>query len=199
MAKRGRPKKAGARNKGGRLVAAYDRGNDVVQARSASFACFQQGKADQQLGDQIGRAWAAGLLDGQDIDAAILRDAGRRYAQLYWHEYAAMAPKMGSSERASKGAANDQSEDRPGQVFQVLDRLVCSAGRDAMSALQDLCVNNWWFPDTSQPWVERMINSARRSAGVKVLGALAVQADHDRMASALQALLAITGTGVRPR
>ena len=71
QARRGRPRKAGARNAKGRLIVLPDRGNAVVQARAAMFARFQSGRADQQVGDQIGRAWAAGLLDGMECDAAI--------------------------------------------------------------------------------------------------------------------------------
>jgi len=192
QARRGRPRKAGARNAKGRLIVLPDRGNMVVQARAAAFARFQGGKADQQLADQIGRAWAAGLLDGQAHDAAILRDIGRRYGGLYWHEFAAHAPKTGQLERRDRTSANDASwDDNPGEYFRRLDALARNAGREAMAAMHGLCVDGWWFPDTDIGWVARLINSARGEAGVRAVGGLATAADRARMAGATEALLAM--------
>jgi hypothetical protein len=192
QARRGRPRKTGARNAKGRLIILPDRGNIVVQARAAAFARFQDGKADQQLADQIGRAWAAGLLDGQAHDAAILRDIGRRYGGLYWHEFANMAPKTGQLERRDRSSANDARwDDNPGEYFRRLDALARNAGREAVAALHGLCVDGWWFPDTDTGWVERLINSARDEAGVRVIGALATAADRARLAGAIEALLAM--------
>ena len=161
QARRGRPRKAGARNAKGRLILLPDRGNIRVQARSAAFARFQSGRADQQVADQIGRAWAVGLLDGLDHDAAILRDIGRRYGGLYWHEYAR------------------------------LDALARQAGRDAVAAMHGLCVDGWWFPDTNAPWVERLIQTAIYDAGGQPLGERASASDRARMMAAAEALAAM--------
>ena len=191
QARRGRPRKAGARNAKGRLIALPDRGNAVVQARAARFARFQDGKADQQIGDQIGRAWAAGLLDGHACDAAILRDIGRRYASLYWHEFAAMAPKMGTLERRDRGVANDTGDDRPGEYFRTLDMLARAAGHQAVSAMHSLCVDQWWFPDTDQPWIGRLIASAVGDAAGRADGTGARAEDRARIAAAVEALLAM--------
>jgi hypothetical protein len=192
QARRGRPRKAGARNAKGRLIALPDRGNDRVQARAAAFARFQSGRADQQVADQIGRAWAAGLLDGQACDAAILRDIGRRYGGLYWHEFARLAPKTGELERRDRTAANDAAwDDNPGEYFMKLDNLARHAGREAVAAMHAVCVDGWWFPDTNAPWVERLINSAVRDAGGHPLGELATPGDRARMAAAASALLAM--------
>jgi hypothetical protein len=191
-ARRGRPRKAGARNAKGRLIAVPDRGNLVVQARTAAFARFHGGRADQQLVDQIGRVWAVGLLDGQARDAAILRDIGRRYGGLYWHQFARMAPGTGQWERRDRTAANDCNwDDRPGEYFAKLDGLARQAGTDAVAAMQALCVDGWWFPDTDAPWISRLINSAVRDAGGHPLGDLATIADRARLAAAAEALLAM--------
>jgi hypothetical protein len=192
QARRGRPRKAGPRNAKGRLIALPDRGNIVVQARSLAFGRFQGGRADQQIGDQIGRAWAAGLLDGQVRDAAILRDIGRRYGGLYWHEFAHLAPKTGELERRDRTAANDAGwEDNAGEYFAKLDALARTAGREAVAAMHALCVDGWWFPDTNAPWVERLINSAIHDAGCRAPGALATAADRAKGKAAVEALLAM--------
>ena len=198
QARRGRPRKAGARTAKGRLIVPVDRGNAVVQARAMRFARFQGGKADHQLGDQIGRAWAAGLLDGYDCDAAILRDIGRHYASLYWHEYAALAPKTAAWERRDRSVANDGGEDRPGERFRILDVLVRDAGRDAADALEDLTVNAWWFPDSDKPWIARLIDSKLADRSVPAPGEGARAGDRERIAAACQALLAMAeGRGRR--
>jgi len=191
-ARRGRPRKAGARNAKGRLIVAPDRGNIIVQARTAAYARFQGGRADQQVVDQIGRAWAAGLLDGLARDGAILRDMGRRYGGLYWHQFASLAPKTGQLERRDRTAANDGIwDDVPGEYFARLDTLARGAGPMAMGAMHALCVDGWWFPDTDAPWVARLINSAVRDSGGRPPGDLATAADRTMIAAATEALLAM--------
>jgi hypothetical protein len=189
LARRGRPRKTGIRNAKGRLITLPDRGNDVVQARAARFARFQDGKAEQQVGDQIGRAWAAGLLDGQACDGAILRDMGRRYGSLYWHEFAAMAPRTGAWERRDRAAANDGGDDRPGEYFKILDTIARSAGRDAVAAMQALCVDGWWFPDIDQPWIGRLIDTALADAGGRAAAERPAEADRVKMAAAIEVLV----------
>jgi hypothetical protein len=192
QARRGRPRKAGTRNAKGRLIVAPDRGNMVVQARAAAFARFQSGRADQQVVDQIGRAWAAGLLDGYPCDAAILRDIGRRYGGLYWHEFAAMAPRTGQLERRDRAAANDANwQDNAGEYFARLDALARNAGRETVAAMHALCIDGWWFPDTDAPWLQRLINSAIGDAGGRPLGELATAADRAKIQAAAEALLAM--------
>ena len=191
QARRGRPRKAGARDSKGRLVALPDRGNMVVQARAARFAHSKDGKADHQVGDQIGRAWAAGLLDDCRYDAAILRDVGRSYGSLYWHEFAAMAPKTGALERRDRTAANDGADDRAGEYFRVLDALAHGAGREAVTAMHSLCVDSWWFPDTDQPWLERLINQALADARGRDEDHRPTSADRAKIAAAGEALTAM--------
>lgn len=192
QAKRGRPRKAGARTTKGRLIVTPDRGNIRVQARADAFARFQGGRADQQVIDQIGRVWAVGLLDGFGIDPAMLRDIGRRYGGLYWHQFAAMAPQTGQWERRDRAAANDAAwEDNPGEYFAKLDALARDAGREAVAAMQGLCVDGWWFPDTNAPWVERLLNTAMRDTGGRPEGDLAGPGDRLRIAAAADALAAM--------
>ena len=129
---------------------------------------------------------------GLDHDPAILRDIGRRYGSLYWHEFAALAPKTGQLERRDRGPANDPRwDDRPGDYFARLDALAQSAGRDAVAAMHGLCVDGWWFPDTNAPWIGRLINGAIRDGGGYPLGDVATAADRARMAAAAEALAAM--------
>lgn len=198
--RRGRPRKAGPRTAKGRLIATPDRGNQVVQARAAAFGRFHGGRADQQIVDQIGRAWAAGLLDGLACDAAILRDMGRRYGGLYWHQFARLAPQTGQWERRDRAAANDgEGDDNAGAYFIKLDMLARTAGREAMAAMHALCVDGWWFPDTDTPWLRRLINNAVKDAGGHPLGELADAADRARISAAAAALLAMTQGERRPK
>ena len=144
------------------------------------------------MADQIGRAWAVGLLDGLDHDPAILRDIGRRYGGLYWHEYARLAPKTGQLERRDRTTADEgNGADNAGAYFARLDALARQAGRDAVAAMHGLCVDGWWFPDTNAPWVERLIQTAIYDAGGQPLGERASASDRARMMAAAEALAAM--------
>jgi hypothetical protein len=191
QARRGRPRKAGARNAKGRLILLPDRGNIRVQARAAAYARFQSGRADEQVADQIGRVWAAGLLDGFGCDPAMLRDIGRRYGGLYWHQFAMLAPHTRALEKRDRAANDGRWDDNPGEYFARLDALARDAGREAVAAMHGICVDGWWFPDTDAPWVERLINTAIRDAGGHPLGELATVPDRARMAAAAEALSAM--------
>jgi hypothetical protein len=189
----GRPRKTGKRHPGGKLRQAcvVDRGNAFVQARSAAFAVFQGGKAGQQVHDPIGRAWAVGLLDGQAHDAAILRDIGRRYGALYWHEMAALAPRVGEFEPRSRGNPPANDDDPAGEAFDRLDALAKALGHAAYDAMQQLCVNQHWFPDMDPDWMEGLVNEARVKARAGVAGRLAHDCDRRMLALAVSALVAM--------
>lgn len=193
---RGRPRKTGERTASGRLRVVVDRGNDRVTERTARFVSFQGGKAGHQVHDQIGRAWAVGLLDGRDVDSAILRDKGREYGQLYWGEYAATAPGSFQAERRPRGVSNDTA-DPLGQRFAAIDDLARSVGHDAFTAMHGLCVDEWWFPDSNKDWVDRLINTAMLKAGRPVAGMIEMAGDHARLTLALDALIAMVGSGTK--
>lgn len=177
----------------------YDHGNDRVQARREDFRVFQGGKADQEIADPIGRAWAVGLLDGQAYDAAVLRDAGREYAGLYWMYYQGGAKTMqfGVVGRGSKGGGiQDQRERR----FNSMDDAArCDAGsfeqrriaQSAYQAMQALCVSTYWFPDDNPAWLDRLINEARAKARQSVVGELPVSGDRDMLDRAIAGLVAM--------
>lgn len=119
MARAGRKRKAGARNKAGRLIAIggprLDRGTAELRLHRALRAgpldpaaqrLWQRGKAEEaaasigigdhgQAVDAVGRAWLADLLAHPVRDGAAMRDAGRVLFKLYWAHYAELAPSGG--------------------------------------------------------------------------------------------------------
>ena len=119
MARPGRKRKAGARNRAGRLMAssplALDRGTAELRLQRARRAgrldpaterLWQKGRAEEaaaaigrddhgQAVDAIGRAWLAGLLVHPVRGGDAMRDAGRVLFKLYWAHYAELAPSGG--------------------------------------------------------------------------------------------------------
>lgn len=159
MAK-GRPRKIGARRRDGRLVSApRDQGNAFVQARRAAFAMFQGGKAGDQLGDAIGRAWAVGLLDGRRHDGATLRDLGRRYASLNAIVFAKTQMAVADPEPYAPGTGEGSSEDPIGERYDRLDRCARAAGSKERLAMRKLCVE--CSPDEDPLWLARLIACRR--------------------------------------
>jgi hypothetical protein len=207
-AKRGRPRKAGQRNKSGRLIC-NDKGNVVVQRRAAIFAIFQGGKADQQIHDSIGRAWAVGLLDGYEVDGAAIRDAGRTYFELYWgasgYPTTTGTANYDGEERRGRGGSGEWTTiggtkvptDARGDRFKAIDRALLDAGRAAYDAAQDLCLG--LFPDENPLWLDRLINERRVKRGQAVAGMLPVRGDLEKMRLAVSALLAVAAGSKRRR
>lgn len=151
-----RPRKSGPRRKDGRLaIQAHDYGNIRVRERREAFKVFQGGKADQQVHDPIGRAWAVGLLDGTTQDAAILRDIGRRYASLYALVYRQTGTAVGELEPRSRGTGDGVDTDPTGQRYATLDALARSAGSKQRLAMQKLCCGD--SPDSNPEWLNRLI------------------------------------------
>jgi hypothetical protein len=119
MARSGRKRKAGLRNKAGRLIASArpraDKGTAELRLHRARRAgaldpattrLWRQGRAEEavegigggdhgQAVDAVGRAWLAGLLDHPARSAEGMRDAGRVLFKLYWSHYAELAPSGG--------------------------------------------------------------------------------------------------------
>ena len=193
MGRVGRPSKSGKRRRNGRRIpgAAFDHGAEHVQRLRARFARFQEGKAGQQVFDPIGRAWAVGLLENARIDPAVLRDAGRDYALLYWAYYpnAAGVADYQLDSRRGKGGLGAE-EDPGGERFKRLDARLRDAGRAAYDAAQSLCLDFHYFPDDNPAWLGRLID-ARLAAAQSGAGAPPAAADAATMAAALEGLLAL--------
>ncbi|MBO9379109.1 hypothetical protein GG804_20265 [Sphingomonas histidinilytica] len=141
MARAGRKRKAGARNKAGRLIAIggprLDRGTAELRLHRALRAgpldpatqrLWQRGKAEEaaaaigmgdhgQAVDAVGRAWLAGLLDHPARDGAAMRDAGRVLFKLYWAHYAELAPSGGLyRELAGRGVVRSGAAGATGDI-----------------------------------------------------------------------------------
>lgn len=191
---KGRKRKQGARTAGGRLSRAQppDRGSERIQAARALFAGFLGGKAEQQVFDVIGRAWAAGLLENDRVDPAILRDAGREYGDGYWCYFPnpkAVASYGGRSTRAVVSSDRDGQ----GEYFQALDAQLDAAGRAAREAVHALVVDYHHFPDEDPAWLGRLINQQRIRMKQPVCGHLPRVGDGAKMIAALCGLLALVG------
>jgi hypothetical protein len=198
MGRAGRPSKSGRRRlKTGRRadVEPFDHGAAHVQRLRARFARFQDGKANQQVFDPIGRAWAVGLLENARVDPAVLRDAGRDYAARYWNYYPATVSVANYLDEDRGAAIWPGGKDPGGEWFQKLDAQLKNAGRVSYGAVQSLVLDFYWFPDDNPGWLDRLIE-ARVIGAVERAGG---EADAAKMRAAVEGLLAladgIRGTG----
>ena len=202
--RRGRPSQPGKRKPSGRLrsgAAAIDYGNDRVQARRAVFAVFQGGKAGNELGDPIGKAWAAGLLEGFSADSQALRDAGRDFGQLWRSCFGDLDIRNFSSERlaGSRGlrAVSSAEPSSAERRFERMKAIVGTHGRNCREAFYGLCVD-YQDSDNVPPFVERLINERLALKGSRVAGTLPIRGDRDRLERAVEILEAlVAGIGHR--
>ena len=195
----GRKAKPGARYKCGKLRPVRDCGNDRIVALAARFRPFQDGKADHWVRESaIGRAWAVGLLDGFDADAAAIRDAGLDYAARYWAYYPSPNGVSNYAAEDRRGRGRGDDHDPRGAVFQRLDRAMTEAGPAAYRAVQALVIDHYWFPDLNPAWLDRLINGRLAAEGREISGALPIAGDGDMLRRAVEGLLAVV-RGRRPR
>lgn len=195
----GRKRKPGKRYPCGKL-SPYDHGAEHVTIARARFGRFQDGKAAQQVHDPIGRAWAVGLLENDRFDPAVLRDAGRAYAERYWGYYPSTNSVANYEGEDRRGGSWGDGEDPRGEHFQRLDRLLLDAGRVNYDAVHNLVIDTHWFPDDNPPWLDRLINQKLVKANLPVAGGLPRFGDGARMVRALCGLLSLVeGTNIRAR
>ena len=199
VAKGGRKPKAGARYKCGKLRPVRDAGNHKVVELSRLYASFQDGKADPWVRESaIGRAWAVGLLDGHDADAAAIRDAGLDYAARYWSYYPSASGVANYDGEDRRGRGLIGAGDLRGELFQRIDKTVRDAGRASYKAVQALVVDHYWFPHDNPAWLERLINGRLAAAARDVSGGLPLAGDAETLLLAVEGLLALVrGQGRR--
>jgi hypothetical protein len=175
--------------------------------RERLFAKAEAAPHAVQRRDPIGRAWHEGLLDGQGVDAEVLRDLGRQFGWLYWNEYRSVDATVGGySDMVALGSVRlvGAGRDTLGMLFKVYCQIVDGMGRATRTALDRLCVNDMWFAE-GPDWLDRLINTARlaRDAKAAIVGTLARGEDAETMRLALAALVALArggaGTGVTYR
>lgn len=213
MARAGRKRKAGERNKAGRLIAPArpraDKGTAETRLHRARRAgaldavtarLWQQGRAEEavegvsgdhsQAVDAIGRAWLAGLLAHPARSAEAMRDAGRVLFKLYWSHYAELAPSGGLyRELVGRGvvrATVTGNIERAAQLEAALNRrlaILDDCGRDVRKAVESLCVDHHF--EFGPDWLDRLI-AARREERV------ASADDGRRLQDAVLGLAALT-------
>lgn len=196
MARRkGRPSLPGKRKANGRLrarTAGPDLGNLRVQERRAAFALFQGGKAGNELGDAIGKAWAAGLLEGYGADAQAMRDAGRDYGQLWRRCYGALDLRTSSLERRARTspAPTASTESASERRFERMDAIVSTFPRLSREAFYGLAAD-YQDSDAVPPFVERLINERVALKGRTPGGTLPVRGDREKIERAAEILVAL--------
>jgi hypothetical protein len=142
--------------------------NDVVQARREAFKPFQGGKAGEQIHDPIGRAWAVGLLDGTTIDSAMLRDIGRRYADLNKAVFHRTQMAVANSDQAPRGTGDGTDKDPIGERYMALDQLARDSGSKQRLAMRKLVLAE--NPDENPLWLDRLVNARRQAEAAFEVG-----------------------------
>ena len=198
--RRGRPSLPGKRKPSGRLRARVmpDYGNFRVQAMRAAFAIFQDGKAGNELGDPIGKAWAAGLLDGFGADAAAMRDAGRDFGRLWRRCYGALEIRTSSPERRARTAPSNATggPSASERRFERMDAIVSAHPRLSREAFYGLCVD-YQDSDNLPPFVARLIEERMVLKGRKAAGLLPIRGDREKLERAAFILAALVAGGRR--
>jgi hypothetical protein len=173
--------------------------------RETLFAKAATAENAAQRRDPVGRAWHEGLLSGHGVDAAALRDLGRQYGFLYWHEYRSVDATIGGySDMVAMGSvrlAGGIGKDGLGVLWKAFSAIVDPMGHEVREALHKLCVDDMWFAE-GPDWLDRCINTARagRNGGIRaVSGALARKSDEARLRLAVTALVALARGGAREK
>jgi hypothetical protein len=166
VAKRGRPRKSGARDKRDRLILEkrIEPADYVLQRREA-FAFVtptkgpegRVGTIDQDICDGIGQLHALGLLDGHGHDAQDLRDHGRQWRDGYVTIMRSSAVKIGKWERADRSEAIAHYTHQDAK-FDTMDEALTGFERRAlMDLLVDPIIGSWPMGEENAPWVRAVI------------------------------------------
>lgn len=173
--KRGRPRKDGPRDANDRLLR---EGKTVppaeyIDLRRKLFSFVtptkgpdgRVGEIDQDVCDGIGQLCALGLFDGQPIDPAYLRDAGRVWRDGYTQVLRKSGYKTGGYERMDK--AKEQVSYTPrDEAFDHMDMALTGFERAALlSLLVDPIVGSWPDGEQETPWVRALICEALLGRG----------------------------------
>jgi len=169
----GRKRKEGKRHPSGRIVQARvrDHGCDGVIRRRAmyqrrTYIHDGDGKLvdvkvdDTQTFDAIGRAWSAGLLENDERDATVLRDQGRRYAEL-WVAVMTRGPAVPQSSgdtlaRYMPGRGSSPAREAGmSRELKRYHRALAIEGYAAREAIMSLCLDG--RGDSGPYWLDRLI------------------------------------------
>jgi hypothetical protein len=158
----------------------------------AAFAVFQGGKAGNELGDAIGKAWAVGLLEGFGADSQAMRDSGRDYGQLRRRCYGALDLRTSSLERRARAAPAPAASTRSAaeRRFERMDSIVSAFPRLSREAFYGLC-SDYQDSDNLPPFVERLINERVVLKGRPPAGTLPIRGDREKLERAGEILRAL--------
>jgi hypothetical protein len=165
VAKRGRKRKDGPRDKSGRLIplGKFTPPPEHILERRRLFSFFSPtkgpdgrvGEIDQDVCDGIGQFHALGLLDGYPIDGLELRNVGREWRDWFVTLLRRQGFKAGGYERM------DKAREREPRVSERLDRMddaLAGFERSAlMSLLIDPVVGSWPCGEECAPWVRSLV------------------------------------------
>ena len=206
MSKRGRPRKAGARTKSGRLIAPHDYGNDKVAAHRAEYLRHRD-SADVKAGDDlfcaIGQAHAAGLLEGTRYDGRVLMEHGREWYRLRLAVIGGGVrtqnfERLGRTEPSRRSTPTDFRYEEWREVLGTLSR----RERDVINLV---CID-YGASCELPPFLRALTNEWRVLKGLQPLdhfgqpggGRLPTRADRERLEELKSALLAMVA-GARKR
>ena len=174
MAKKGRPRKSGSRDKRDRLI--LDRRvepADYVRLRRELFSFVtptkgpegRVGTIDQDICDGIGQFHALGILDGNGFDPQDMRDNGRMWRDGYTILLKKSGYETGGYERMDKGVAEVHYTHRD-EKWDEMDNALKGLERSALlSLLIDPVVGSWPNGEENAPWVRALIDEALLKRG----------------------------------
>lgn len=151
MARKGRPRKAGQRDKRDRLLQLKDYGNERVQARRDLFHGVRknaEGKTvdvSDDISDAAGQLHALGFFDNHGHEPDLIRDTMRDYGFAYWSRNADKAPKCGQYERSDR-AKDHLNDTRLDLNFERMTRALDNI-RYEQRCLESLVCECWWTDD----------------------------------------------------
>lgn len=147
------------------------------------------GTIDQDICDGIGQLHALGLLDGHGHEPQQLRDAGRRWGELYWNNNPETNPKVGKLEPASRSTGGKPGlNPRDYGEFRALDDALDEAFE--RGAVMSLVVDPWWS-DEIVPWASGLIAEEllKRGRYPSSLAILPTENDRQLLAACVRGLL----------
>jgi hypothetical protein len=166
--------------------------SERIQALRALFRgnVIREGRdVRDDIHDGIGQLHALDFLDGHGIEPDHLRDAGRRYAQLYWGRNGATAP---AGQRLERG-------DRSKESYRITsDDLRYDACSDALATMPyergvlELLCCDYWFSDAIAPFAFRLVTTELLKRGKRCpVVELSTAHDFDVLGALVRALCAV--------
>lgn len=174
----------------GRLMQAWDYGNDRVRMLRASFEHpkLHGGKAAAEAHDPIGMLYATLWLEDHGHDSKEMVRIAREYAFLFYERFArgggctlepSHTPRDGG--RPPEG---HQSDGQSARYCRLDEALGFGAER---KAVRDLMLG-YYGSDEVPAWVQHFINERRRLLGMSVAGWLPTPQDQETLASLVRGL-----------